>query len=427
MKTSRMSILMGVFLLSMGKAGALEVVKTDKGDLNLGGRMQMIGAGEVVKDPVRTDGRVYLFLNQARLTTYGRYLDYKYHVQLSLAGSENTVAPISGGVALTLLDYNVDIPLCPESWLRVGQFKVPYSRERLTDGGYLAFSGRSLNDLGFQLDRDTGFAVFGKHGSLEGTLGVFSGGGREIPQRYLPQKLGFPLTALRFGINKGHDEDIWTLKQTGVKPEKSGYALMGSVVYMKDTIVGHNSVANVRTTADNILLNGNYNPYVAISSSVKADLWQFGADVAFRKPTAMGALGFETEANYGEWSNSRGVYSLIGGRAQASLTGESMGIALRYAALWPDEKTKFNVFSRTGTNPIQEITPSLTFFLKKENAMKLVFDLPVFVGVPVFAEKNVGAYVLPEQVDQITLLSNAANTVKRQTVVTGRALLQFMF
>ncbi|MBI3292060.1 MAG: hypothetical protein HYZ73_04540, partial [Elusimicrobia bacterium] len=49
-----------------------EVVRTDKFDLNIGGRTQLVGYGQYVNDPIKDKIRLYLFLKQARLNLNGR-------------------------------------------------------------------------------------------------------------------------------------------------------------------------------------------------------------------------------------------------------------------------------------------------------------------------------------------------------------------
>ena len=63
--------------------------------------------------------------------------------------------------------------------MRLGQFKVPFGREALTDDGSLLFTDRSINYFGSFLGRDVGFAGIVQKKGFMGTLGVFTGGGRD--------------------------------------------------------------------------------------------------------------------------------------------------------------------------------------------------------------------------------------------------------
>src|SRR5690349_15696925 len=63
------------------------VVSTDANQLDIYGRAQMMGIGEIVPDPVANHDRIYLFLNQARVGFEGRYEDlFKYDMQLDFGG-----------------------------------------------------------------------------------------------------------------------------------------------------------------------------------------------------------------------------------------------------------------------------------------------------------------------------------------------------
>ena len=124
-------------------AYALEVVRNEKTKLDIYGRAQMIGVGQYVPDPYRDHMRVYLFLKQARIGFKGMHEDVKFDAQFALGG-ENTNG---GNNDLGLLDFVADIPvpkLGENTWFKIGQFRVPYSREGLTDTGYMDYASRSV-------------------------------------------------------------------------------------------------------------------------------------------------------------------------------------------------------------------------------------------------------------------------------------------
>ncbi len=182
-------------------------------EFQLHGRLQTLGFAQSVNDNVADHQRVYLFLKQARLMVSTTYEDVKFDLQLGLGGEEIVLAP-SPGIALTLLDLSADIPISQSFSVKVGQFKVPYGREGMTNSGYLQFNDRSIQFLAFRLGRDVGLTLHSSSGNFSSALGVFTGGGRDVPIRYLPESLGFPMIVLRVGINSGLDEDVLTLKQT---------------------------------------------------------------------------------------------------------------------------------------------------------------------------------------------------------------------
>ena len=186
-----------VALLAASQLRAAEVVGNEKFTLNANGRMQWLAVGQKVDDPFRNDDRLYLFMKQARLRMSGKYQDVKFDLQLAYGGEELVAA--SPGVGLGLLDFSFDVPTPFKTRVKVGQFRVPYGRERLTDAGTLNFSDRSIQSLGFSWNRDVGAALHTSRGRFTGTVGVFTGGGRDVPQRYLPEKLGSPMFVTRFG------------------------------------------------------------------------------------------------------------------------------------------------------------------------------------------------------------------------------------
>ena len=178
---------------------AAEVMRTDNASLDVGARLQLLGFGQVVDDAFRNDARMYLFLKQGRLSVSGHYGETLFKVQMALGGEAEIKAP-NPGVSLDLLDLYADTQLpVLDLRVRVGQFRTLYSRERLTDSAVLPFADRSIQNLAFRMGRDVGLALHGKSGPVVAGFGVFTGGGRDIPERYLPQNLGIPMVMLRAG------------------------------------------------------------------------------------------------------------------------------------------------------------------------------------------------------------------------------------
>jgi len=107
-----------------------------------------------------------------------------------------------------LLDLRFDIG--PE-WLklRIGQWKVDYSRERMDSSGKQQFTERSIANRAFTLDRQKGASAIGRVG--KGSLwdsqyfaGVFTGQGRGVfRERRVPRSAddGSPMWSLRYQWN----------------------------------------------------------------------------------------------------------------------------------------------------------------------------------------------------------------------------------
>ncbi len=429
------ALVSAVVILSGGPAFSQEESRSKAaadtgGSLAFFGRLQTLGFLQNLTDHVRDNTRVYLYLKQARFGAKATYKNIDFDFQIALGGEEEVKAP-SPGVDLSLLDLSADIPITKSWRLRAGQFKVPYGRENLTDEGLLQFTDLSVQFSGFKLGRDVGLALHGHSGPLTSTVGVFTGGGRDVPIRYIPLDLGFPMVVARIGVNEDLDEDLFSVQQS-MLGATSGYSLFLNGLYTKDSKVGHSTALNVKLEDKSLLLNSNWNPYIGKSPLLKSEFWQVGADGAARICGREKGISAEGEINYGSFKNGYGSLSLLGGRAQAGYFTNPYEIALRYSVLRPDEN--FAVRDNTGkfyqiVDPklIQEITTSISYYVEG-NRVKLTAELPVFINEPVITEPNLGTYPLLQQPDQVTLAGPPNKVVvERQTVIEARLQLQVAF
>ncbi len=417
-----------------GAATAAEVLKTDTATLDVGGRLQLLGFAQHVDDTFRNDARAYMFLKQARIQMHGNVEDWRFKLSLAMGGEVEVKAP-TPGVALDLLDLYVDVPTPFQStYVRVGQFKVPYSRERLTDSGDILFGERSIQNLAFRMGRDVGAAAYTNQGIFAGGVGIFTAGGGGVPQRFLPQNLGLPMLALRVGVDTAGQENIFTERAQVTVPEQLEGAFFLNAFYVKDSQVGHSTVFTTRPMEKSLMLNGNWNPYIAQAPVSMGKLWQVGADTSVRAPMGPGAASAEAEVNYAVYQNDYGDIRMPGGRLQVAYALEPipLTIAARYAVIKPDENFAAGGVQVTGKRSMQELSPSLTYQFKKA-PVRIVADLPIQIGVPVVMEDKVGAYLLTQQPDQASLLKPGANgapsahTVGRQDVVEARMMFQAEF
>ncbi|MBI4375052.1 MAG: hypothetical protein HY549_01255 [Elusimicrobia bacterium] len=417
----------------------IEVLSNEKAAIAIQGRGQMIGLGEIVPDPVRDNARVFLFVKQARLGFKGRAEGFKFDVQAAFGG-ENVAGT---NTDLGLLDFVADVPLRrmgENTVLKVGQFRVPYSREGLTDRGYMNFAERSIMNMASYQGRDYGLALQTRAGNFVGAAGVFSGGGRDVPQRYLPERLGVPEIAVRLGYDDGVDDEIYRVKGTEFDIQRSKKAAYLNVLYMQDTLIGHSTVLNVRTIDKNLLINSNYNQFIAAGPAGAAGtpttlqrgrIFFVGGDAVLRHPLGQGsAVELEVEGNYGGYENRYGVLHIAGARAQGAYRQGPYQAGVRYAALMLDPRaglrtTGFKASPGAGST-MHEITPALTWHIKGHN-LKVVADAPVYLNMPIYIERGVGAYVFANQPDQITVLTGAGANTRRTTIVQGRMMFQFMF
>ncbi len=210
-------------------------------------------------------------------------------------------------------------------------------------------------------------------------------------------------------------------------------ALYVNALYTKDSKVGHSTVLNVKTSDKSPLLNSNWNPFINKRPFDKGTFWQAGGDAVFRRSlTNMISFSGEAEVNYGVYKNTYGDVSVAGGRAQVGIYKAPYEFALRYAFIRPDEKFAYTdskgiTYNIVDGNLIHELTLGATYYFKGER-LKIGVDLPVLFAVPVATEPGIGAYLLTEQPDQVSVIAAPTfGKIERQTVIEARMQLQFAF
>ena len=418
-----------------------DVVATDQLQLGIGGRLQTMGFAELLQSsPDRSAGRIFLFQKQSRLEVAARREATRFYAQLALGGED----VYTTNTNLTLLDMYAAGPLGSLANWRVGQFRVPFGRELMANGGRLAFLDRSLASPYFTVGRDVGATLDGQFGPVKAIAGVFTGGGRDVPQRYLPQVLGIPLLVARLGVGDA-DEDAYDLGQHDqLATDRTRVGLAVGGMFTRDSLVGHSTILNVKNAFEKpLLLSGAWNPYVGKKDPVtneppQGQFYQTGVDAVVKTPVAGGVLSGEAELTYGNFTNAHGSLGALGGRVQAAMFKAPFEGALRYAVLLPD--ARFAVTNATAGSPtlgqtttilpdgrpLQELTPAFSWLMNGDK-LKLYFDAPILLDAPVVMEKGIGAYNLVNQPDQTTLLTNPANTLARQLVFQLRGGLQVAF
>ncbi|HEV3073742.1 MAG TPA: hypothetical protein VHB47_04925 [Thermoanaerobaculia bacterium] len=410
-------------------ASAATLFQSDDVTVNMHAYAQGVAVAQNVPDDVRDKNRLYLFVKEARLRWDGTLYGATYDIMLA-PGAED-ITPNTNS-ALGLLDFSFEAPVMGFK-LKLGQFLVPYSRERLTDDPTMNFADRSIENLGFSWNRDYGFALSNYSGKFAGTFAVMTGGGRDVPQRYLPEKLGFPLVAVRFGYNDGVDKDIYHVSARDTDPGRAKSALYFNALYTKDTQIGHSTVLNVRATDKNLLIDSNYNPFIARTPFSLSTIWQAGADGVYRAPMGPVAFNAEGQVDYSHFDNNYGQLSLKGGRLQAGVSKGKWEVNLRYAALFLDTRMAFvsgTAFQITNDKaPLQEITPSITYHYRP--GIQLTLDAPYLIKMLIFKENTIGSYVMSEQPDQVTVIkpgtTAGTGTDVRKNVPEGRLMLQLGF
>ncbi len=412
----------------------------DAAKVTVGGRFVLGGTAEMLgrEQSVRSAGRVWVFQKQSRLWVKGTQGDTNFFSQLALGGED----VYTGNVNLTLLDMYASGPLFGGVNYRIGQFRNPYGRELMSESGSLAFNSRSILENPFKMGRDVGAMLQANAGPVNVMGGVMVGGGRDVPERYIPEILGIPQLTVRATIGDA-DTDSWTLSQhDNLDTDRFRQTLGVSALFTRDTMVGHGLVLTNKHTVDkNWLINPLYNPYIskkdAGGKAVQGELWQGGVDYVARMPFGGGTLSGEAEALASGFGNRFGYLNLYGGRAQATLNLNPIEAGLRYAVVMPDKNMAVTSTATTGPNagktfplfgdakPIQEITPSLSYFVMGDK-LKLTVDMPFYIDAPVVYETGLGSYNLINQPDQTSYVASGGS-IERQFVYQLRGSVQYSF
>ena len=425
-------------------ASAVDLVQSDNVTINMHAYLQTLGLVEDVPNsvPHKDDIRAYLFLKEARLRWDGSIYGASFDIMLA-PGAEDLTPNTNS--ALGLLDFSFEMPVMQTGFkLKLGQFLVPYSRERLTDDPTMSFGDRSIENLGFAWNRDYGIALSRYDGKMAGTFAVMTGGGRDVPQRYLPEDFGFPMVVARFGYNDNIDKDIYHVSAQPAclggsnaclpSAKSGGKAAFLNGLFMKDTGIGHSTVLNVRASDKNLLIDPNYNPYIAKAPFSLASIYQVGGDAVYRVPVGSFLFNGEGQVDYSHFKNDYGQLALKGGRLQGGLIKDKWEVNLRYAILYLDKNMAYalngvNNPIVTRNTPLQEVTPSISYQYRP--GIQFVLDAPLLFNMLVFRENTIGSYVMSEQPDQVTIdhpgTTAGTGRVTRNNVAEGRFMIQLGF
>lgn len=474
MKTLQKVLMAALLLLGfLPRAHAAEVFKNDDLDLNVGGRIQEMGEMELLTDDqIRNHFRVYMWNVEDRLFTSGNYKGYSWNFEASFGGED--IANGTNG-SFNLLDASVDIPLIPDMvTLKVGQFKDPASLENSIYDGNMLFTEKSPNfNLFFNQGYETGIALYGHIGNLDGAAGLVQGA-PNLPQRYLPEIANLPLPMfLRIGYTDGITDDPFHQKETGfAKPDKTQFAIHAFGYVAADSNAGHGDLFSqmggaLATFSDNsyygnILLSKTFNPYLNIQGSsnpVSQNYYQAGMDFQLRAPLsdttftltgqAMighydmtvnapiplgGALGKVNQngANITPAVGSQYALNIGGGLLTASVGDKPWEIAGRLAICIPDDGMKGTTTNTTNflpifinSNPIVEVTfPSITWHMN-DNA-KLVAET-MFMFNAAETQDVDGNYVIAEQPATASGTTYRAQNIQVGVVPIGRMMFQFQY
>jgi hypothetical protein len=172
----------------------LEVRSTD-GDFSVALRLRAQILYDLVREPAEDGGGGATFtealqIRRARVgfsgNVFGEHNRYKFELAVSPRDEQTTAT----GVGLTpLLDWYLTFDHLPAATVLVGQYKVPFNRQRVISSGSMQMVDRSLIQAEFNLDRDLGAEVRASEplgGLLRYYAGVFIGEGRNAYEERQP-------------------------------------------------------------------------------------------------------------------------------------------------------------------------------------------------------------------------------------------------
>lgn len=163
--------------VGLGRGVTIRTVDDDA-SLNIRARIQ-VRATAIHNPPGTSDDTSELLIRRARLVFQGnaRGPSLTYYLQLSFSNLDN-----EADLRLPLRDAYMTWSGARDLNVRVGQMKVPFSRQRVVSSSALQMVDRSIVVSELNLDRDVGVQIFSKDlfgtGRLGYAVGLFGGEGR---------------------------------------------------------------------------------------------------------------------------------------------------------------------------------------------------------------------------------------------------------
>ena len=115
---------------------------------------------------------------------HGFGTDKRFKIELAFSPRDLGYEPGQGIAHVPLLSWFVDLGDSRDLRVKAGQYKVPFSRQRVVSSGNLQLVDRSIANAEFNLDRDTGVEIhsedLGGLDLLDYHLGVFMNRGRNL-------------------------------------------------------------------------------------------------------------------------------------------------------------------------------------------------------------------------------------------------------
>jgi hypothetical protein len=135
-------------------------------------------------DPGEPISTQEIMIRRARVTLVGNmwHPKNKYQVELAVSPKDEKVDDEGDLTQTPLLTWQNTFAQLRDLEVRVGQYKIPYSRERVISSSKLAMVDRTAANKQFNLDRDIGIDIGSKDlfgaGVMQYNLGIYAGEGR---------------------------------------------------------------------------------------------------------------------------------------------------------------------------------------------------------------------------------------------------------
>ena len=167
------------------KPGKGLVVQSKDGQNKIATRLRAMLLTTVKNKAVGDDFDSSFQIRRARLAFSGNALGKQNKYKVEFAFSSRDLGMKEGLLHRSpLLTWYLQFGLARDVNIRVGQYKIPYNRQRVISSGNLQFVDRSIANGEFNLDRDTGLDIrsndlFGL-GKLHYAVGIYLRKGRDV-------------------------------------------------------------------------------------------------------------------------------------------------------------------------------------------------------------------------------------------------------
>ena len=336
-----------------GELGRGITIRTpdDSASLNIRARIQVRATALGAPDEEQPD-TTEIAIRRMRLVFQGNASGPRltYYAQLSFSNLDT-----EADLRLPLRDAYVTWAASRDVNLRLGQMKVPFSRQRLLSSSALQMVDRSIVVSELNLDRDVGLQVFSRNlfgiGKLGYSLGIFGGEGRNR----LGRAAGVLYTARVEGWPLGYFDD--GMESDLQRSQRWRVAVGGSIGYNQNT-------NRPRSTVGTPYAAGDFDyTHAGVDATVMKRGWSVTSELMYRR----GDRDARTVTVNGAATTIRSR-SAWGGYVQGGhMLTDRLELTARYGRLRPS----------AGTDPslieARELGTGLSYYIKR-NDLKIQGD-----------------------------------------------------